>query len=78
LQQIQTGGLKFRTIGEIKVSYEHIQKSVTNVINYLTENPEDALANDPPIIVAVQHQQRSKSSLCDWLDYGRFQQSNLS
>ena len=44
------------------MSYEHIQESVTNVINYLTENPEDALANDPPIIAVMEDGLRCRAT----------------
>lgn len=36
------------------MSVQHIQQSVKNVINYLSENPNDALSNDPPITAVME------------------------
>jgi uncharacterized OsmC-like protein len=36
------------------MSIDHIQNSVNDVITYLTNNPKDALSNDPPITAVME------------------------
>ncbi|NOZ31489.1 MAG: hypothetical protein GXP01_00125, partial [Alphaproteobacteria bacterium] len=47
---------------EITMSVEHIQKSVKNVIAYLKENPEDAVATDPPVTAVMEDGLRCRAT----------------
>ena len=44
------------------MSVEHIQNSVNDVISYLTENPKDALSNDPPITAVMEEGLRCRAT----------------
>ncbi len=44
------------------MSVEHIQKSVTNVIDYLTENPNDARATSDPIVAVMEDGLRCRAT----------------
>jgi uncharacterized OsmC-like protein len=44
------------------MSVEHIQKSVRNVITYLSNNPKDALCDDPPITAVMEEGLRCRAT----------------
>jgi uncharacterized OsmC-like protein len=41
---------------------DHIQNSVNDVITYLTNNPKDALSNDPPITAVMEDGLRCRAT----------------